>query len=61
MPEIEKLQKHTLFLYEGDFDKLASFFPDLPKSKVVRTLVHEAIKKLEANLPQLPKDLDKLQ
>ena len=46
------LQKHTLFLRIGDWEKLASFYPTLPTSLVVRQLVSEQVAKLEAQLPQ---------
>lgn len=52
--ETEALKKHTLFLYEGDFDKLASFYPDLGASVAVRRIVRSQLKLLEANLTKNP-------
>lgn len=51
--ETEPLKKHTLYLYEGDFDKLASFYPDLGASVAVRRIVHSQLKLLEKNVTQL--------
>lgn len=45
------LQKHTLFLRRGDWEKLASFYPNVPTSIVVRSIVSEQVAKLEAKLP----------
>lgn len=52
--ETESLKKHTLFLYEGDFDKLASFYPDLGASVAVRRIVRSQLKLLEANITKAP-------
>lgn len=42
------LQKHTLNLFAGDFDKLASYSPDLPAATVIRKLVRRYIEQIEA-------------
>lgn len=52
--ETEPLQKHTLHLYEGDFDRVGSFFPEIGASVAVRRLVREYLNKLEAGLTPLP-------
>jgi hypothetical protein len=51
--ETEPLQKHTLFLYEGDFARLASFFPELGASVAVRRIVRASLKKLERGISPL--------
>ena len=43
------LQKHTLHLYEGDFDRLKDRYPEVGASVVIRKLVH---KHLEAVSPE---------
>jgi hypothetical protein len=40
----QPLQKHTLLLFEGDFEKLAELHPEVPKSIVVRLLVRKHLK-----------------
>lgn len=42
------LQKVTLLLYEGDFDRLRELKPDLGASKVVRLLVRKYIRTASA-------------
>lgn len=58
--ETEPLQKHTLFLYEGDFAKLGSFFPELGPSVAVRRIVREQLKRLEAQVSPAPNMKDSL-
>lgn len=50
--ESEDLQKHTLNLYKGDFDKLASFYAVkmVPPAQVVRHLVRAHLNALESQL-----------
>jgi hypothetical protein len=45
----EGLQKHTLNLFEGDYDKLRSFYPDVGAGAVIRRIVHRYIEQIEAN------------
>lgn len=52
--ETEELKKHTLHLYAGDFDKLASFYPDLGPSVAVRRIIRKHLKQLEAQVTSLP-------
>ncbi len=37
--DTDKLQKHTLFLRAGDFDKLAELIPSLPPSTAARKII----------------------
>lgn len=39
----EPLQKHTLNLYEGDFEELAALYPSIKSSILVRELVRNCI------------------
>lgn len=52
------LQKHTLFLFEGDYDKLNVLFPGAKAAKVVRHLVRDLIKRTEGDKPDVQVDLD---
>lgn len=52
--ETEDLKKHTLHLYAGDFDKLASFYPDLGPSVALRRIVRKHIQQLETKVTALP-------
>lgn len=45
--EHEPLQKHTLFLYEGDFEKLKTFYPEVTASVVTRKLVRRHLNELD--------------
>jgi hypothetical protein len=42
------LQKHTLNLHPGDYDKLAALFPDTGAGPIIRQLVHDFIARVEA-------------
>lgn len=42
------LQKHTLNLFEGDYEKLRSFYPDTGAGAVIRRLVEKYVKQIEA-------------
>lgn len=52
--EYEPLQKHTLSFYQGDFDKMAAFYPDLGPSVAIRRIIRAHLKKLESGLSPLP-------
>ena len=50
-----ELQKHTVNLYAGDFDKLSTLFPNADKSTVLRNILHDFIAKIEAgSVKELP-------
>lgn len=57
MPKISQdLQKHTVNLFTGDFDRLGVLFPEADKSDVLRRVLREFIAKCEANnAKELPK------
>lgn len=42
------IQKHTLHLYEGDFDKLKGYYPELDGGYVIRKLVRTHIEQIES-------------
>lgn len=44
----EKLQKVTLKLFDGEFEKLRQHYPEVGASLVVRKLVRNHLRKLEA-------------
>lgn len=39
----EPLQKHTLLLYEGDYERLQTMYPDVGASVVIRKVVRTFI------------------
>lgn len=45
--EDRPLTKHTILLYDGDFDKLMALYPRPGASTVVRKLVRKFLKDLE--------------
>jgi len=55
MAKTEALQKHTLNLRSGDVEKLRDFFPDIPASNLIRTIVSRYVDALEgdANTPEV--------
>jgi len=46
-PSENELQKHTLNLRAGDWEALASYYPDIPTSNVVRMLVSRYVEQIE--------------
>lgn len=56
--EDEDLSKHTLFLFEGDYDKLKTLFPERGAAYVVRRLVRSFIERVEEDQPVLDKYID---
>lgn len=54
----DELQKHTLHLFRGDFEKLQLLFPALGASVVIRKLVRNTIQRAEATSPQPKLDED---
>lgn len=53
-----ELQKHTLHLFAGDYDRLAELFPNVKPAKLVRHLVRNTIKNLEGDKPDIQVDFD---
>lgn len=45
------LQKHTLNLRPGDFDKMGSLFPELGASRAIRTLIERFVDKNYSTKP----------
>lgn len=54
--ETESLQKHTLYLYAGDFERLAATYDKkgLGASVVIRRLVRAHLQRIEGQLSPLP-------
>jgi len=54
--ETESLQKHTLHLYAGDFERLAATYDKkgLGASVVIRRLVRAHLQRIEGQLSPLP-------
>lgn len=44
----EELTKHTLNLYEGDYEKLRELYPDVGAGAIVRRIVRRFIEQVEA-------------
>ena len=54
--ESEPLEKVTVRLYEGDFNRLAELFPSVKPNVTLRKLVRAFIHKVEGDAPaKLPK------
>lgn len=50
-PLRQRLSKHTLFLGEGQFDRLAALHPTIPASEIIRRLIDAYLDKAEKVLP----------
>jgi hypothetical protein len=46
------LHKHTLHLFEGDYELLGQYYESLGAAKIIRTLVRKHLKALEAKTEQ---------
>lgn len=44
------LKKHTLLLYEGDFDRLNELYPDLTASVAIRHLIRTHLQKADQHV-----------
>lgn len=42
--EKEPMQKHTLHLYEGDYERIKALFPEVGAAIVIRRLVRKFLK-----------------
>jgi len=49
MEQDNELQKHTLNLYSGDYEKLRGFYPDVGAGAVIRRIVRRYIEQIEAS------------
>lgn len=47
----EELQKHTLNLFSGDYDKLRSMFPDVGAGAIIRRIVRAYLEQTEGKRP----------
>lgn len=59
----EPLRKHTLFLFDGDFDRLNELYPEVTASVMIRTIVRRFLNKVDpevdsTQLPKLEVDID---
>lgn len=52
--ETEKLEKHVLRLYEGDFVRLASYYPELGPSVAVRRIIRAQLNNLDSKVDEAP-------
>ena len=51
--EKDGLQKHTLFLYEGDYARLSEMFAGVAPALIIRKIVRKFIKEQEAAPPNV--------
>jgi len=48
MPRAEQeLQKHTLNLVPGDYEKLKQYYPDIGAATIIRRVVHAFVQQIE--------------
>lgn len=50
--EKEPMTKHTLHLYEGDYERLRELYPELGAAIIIRRLIRKHIKEV-APVPQV--------
>ena len=48
MPKSEELQKHTLNLFSGDYERVQQFYPDVGAGPVIRRVIRSFIEQIEA-------------
>lgn len=48
MNEREPMQKHTLNLFEGDFEKLQREYPDIGAAAIIRRLIRKHLEDRES-------------
>lgn len=53
----EPLTKHTLNLFEGDYDTLRTYYPDVGAGVIIRHLVRKYIKRIQDG-SEKPSDID---
>lgn len=55
--ESEPLEKETINLFRGDFEKLQQLYPEIGAGKAIRIIVREHLTKIESQIPKadLPK------
>lgn len=51
--ETEELVKHTLNLYQGDYQKLQAMFPEVGAAIVIRKLIRRYINEIEEKAPSV--------
>lgn len=49
----EELQKHTLNLFPGDYEKLRGYYPDVGAGAVIRRIVRAYVEQIEAHGAEL--------
>lgn len=49
-----ELQKHTLNLFAGDYEKIQSLFPDLGAAVIIRKVIRSFIERTEAGADETP-------
>ena len=52
------LHKHTLLLYEGDFESLRDLHPEVSPSEIIRTLIANHIARVQKETPTPQLSLD---
>ena len=50
----EDLQKHTLNLFAGDYEKLQLLYPDHGAGPIIRSIVHKFIEQCESGSAETP-------
>ena len=53
MPKKE-LQKHTLNLFPGDYERLQALFPEVGAGPIIRSIIRNFVEKSEAGEVDLP-------
>ena len=50
----EELQKHTLNLFAGDYEKLQLLYPDHGAGPIIRSVIHRFIEQCESKRDAMP-------
>ena len=50
MNEKEPMRKHTLNLFDGDFDRLQRMYPDIGAAAIIRRLIRKHLESVEPKM-----------
>jgi hypothetical protein len=48
LDEDQKKKRHAIMLFKGDYDELGDLYPDIPTAVVIRMLIRQHIRHLNA-------------
>ena len=49
----EPVQKHTVRLFRGDFERLGTLYPEIGATQIIRLIIRRHIEDAESKIPQI--------